>query len=52
MARATTLMRKYIPNFTMFDIEKESTVVFKDAYNSFLSEEVSKLETMTSEQAL
>ena len=37
MAKATNMMRNYIKNFNMFELENESTVVFKDAYNAFLA---------------
>jgi hypothetical protein len=43
MARATTMMRKYIPGFNMFEMEKESTVLFKDAYNTFLQGDLARL---------
>ena len=31
-ARATELMRRYIPDFNMYELEDESTVIFKNAY--------------------
>jgi hypothetical protein len=52
MARATNMMRAYIKDFSMFELEEESTVLFKDAYNAFLSGEREKLEKMANEQAL
>lgn len=49
--RATELMRQYIKNFSIYDLEKESTVIFKNTYHSFLNEKLSDLEAMASEQA-
>ena len=50
-ARATEMMRQYIPGFNIYELEEESTVIFKNAYHAFLNEKLSELETMTSEQA-
>ena len=47
MAKATILMRAYIKDFSMFELEQESTVLFKDAYNAFLEGDREKLEQMT-----
>jgi len=49
-ARATEIMRQYIPGFDMYELEDESTVIFKDAYHAYLNEKLSLLELMTSEQ--
>lgn len=44
-------MRQYIKDFSIYNLEEESTVIFKNAYRSFLVEKLSELETMASEQA-
>lgn len=49
-ARATEIMRQYIPGFDMYELEDESTVIFKDAYHAYLNEKLSLLELMASEQ--
>ena len=51
MARAQEMMRKYVPDFSIYDLEQESTVIFKNAYHSFLSEKLSELELIASDQA-
>jgi len=43
-------MRKYIPGFDMYELEDESTVIFKNTYHAFLREKLSELELMTSDQ--
>lgn len=50
-SRATELMRQYIKDFSIYTLEEESTVIFKQAYHSFLREKLSELESMASEQA-
>lgn len=49
-ARATEIMRAYVPDFNLYELEDESTVIFKNAYNSFLKEKLSELELVTSDQ--
>lgn len=44
-------MRQYIKDFSIYNLEEESTVIFKNAYKAFLIEKLSELETMASEQA-
>lgn len=44
-------MRQYIKDFSIYNLEEESTVIFKNAYRAFLVEKLSELETMASEQA-
>lgn len=44
-------MRKYDPTFSIYELEKEATVIFKDAYHSFLNEKLSELDYKASEQA-
>jgi hypothetical protein len=43
-------MRRYIKDFSLYELEEESTVIFKSAYNSFLNEKLSELERISSEQ--
>lgn len=50
-ARATELMRQYIKDFSIYNLEEESTVIFKNAYHAFLNEKLSEVETMAMEQA-
>ena len=50
-ARATELMRQYIKNFSIYGLEEESTVIFKNAYHAFLNEKLSEVETMAMDQA-
>jgi hypothetical protein len=49
-ARATKLMRAYIPDFNLYELEDESTVIFKNTYNAYLMEKLSDLDLMASEQ--
>lgn len=42
-SRATELMRQYIKDFSIYTLEEESTVIFKQAYHSFLREKLSEL---------
>ena len=49
-ARATEIMRKYIPGFDMYELEDESTVIFKNTYHAYLREKLSELELMASDQ--
>lgn len=42
-ARATELMRKYIKDFSLYELEEESTVIFKNAFHAFLNFKLSDL---------
>jgi hypothetical protein len=44
-------MRQYIKDFSIYNLEEESTVIFKNAYHAFLNEKLSEVETMAMEQA-
>lgn len=43
-------MRKYVKDFSLYELEDESTVIFKNAYHAFLNFKLSELEMMASEQ--
>lgn len=37
-------MRKYDPDFDLWELEKETRVIFENAYNTFLEGDVESLE--------
>lgn len=43
-------MRQYIPDFSLYELEEESTVIFKNAFHAYLNFKLSDLEMMASEQ--
>lgn len=51
-ARATQTMRQYDKDFSVIEIERESTYIFKEAYLAFLQCDVEKLEMLCGGQAL
>ena len=40
----------YIPNFDLYELQEQSTVILKNAYNSFLCQKLSELELVASDQ--
>jgi hypothetical protein len=51
-AKATELMRKYDKDFSLIELEKESTYIFRDVYNLYLENNSQALEILCGEQAL
>jgi hypothetical protein len=49
--KATNIMRKYDREFSIMDLEKESTYLFRDAYNYFLQDDLANLEKICCGQA-
>ncbi|KRX00901.1 hypothetical protein PPERSA_09507 [Pseudocohnilembus persalinus] len=52
IAKSIKEMRKYDPEFDLWELEKESRVIFETAYNHYLEGDIDILEKYCSEQAL